>query len=230
LNRLVKRQIDRPPSLTDVVLERLRADIVKGDLRLGQLLSERVLAEKLGISKTPVREALAQLRLEGLVRIVPQRGAFVFSLSASEVTAMCEYRLVLEAAALRMTMVREPKALARDITRIVSTMVRVRKAGDREAYLKADTAFHAAFFEHCGNSYFSEAYARHVGKIAALRTHLAMKPLHTEKSFAEHQEMAELLRRGGLEEALLVLDTHIGRTKTTYAAGIEDIAAADAPA
>ena len=56
-----------------------------------------------------------------------------------------------------------------------------------------------------------------------------MKPLHTEKSFAEHREMTELLRRGALDQALLVLDTHIDRTKSTYAAGIEDIAAADAP-
>ena len=150
------RQIDRPPSLAEAVLERLRADIVRGDLPLGQLLSERVLAEKMGVSKTPVREALAQLRSEGLVRIVPQRGAFVFSLSASEVRAICEYRLVLETAALKLTMAREPKALADDLARVINRMERARKAGDREAYLNADTAFHAAFFEHCGNSYFSE--------------------------------------------------------------------------
>ena len=123
------RQIDRPPSLAEAVLERLRADIVRGDLPLGQLLSERVLAEKMGVSKTPVREALAQLRSEGLVRIVPQRGAFVFSLSASEVRAICEYRLVLETAALKLTMAREPKALADDLARVINRMERARKAG-----------------------------------------------------------------------------------------------------
>ena len=94
------QRISRPPSLAETVLERLRSDIVRGALGLGELLSERVLAEKLGVSKTPVREALAQLRQEGLVRIVPQRGAFVFSLSASEVIAICEFRQTLEAAAL----------------------------------------------------------------------------------------------------------------------------------
>ena len=95
-------RISRPPSLAETVLDRLRADIVRGALGLGELLSERVLAEKLGVSKTPVREALAQLRQEGLVRIVPQRGAYVFSLSAPEVIAICEFRQTLEAAALRM--------------------------------------------------------------------------------------------------------------------------------
>ena len=65
------------------------------------------LAENFGVSKTPVREALAQLRLEGLVRIVPQRGAFVFTLSAREVMNMCELRLTLEAAALRLAFERD---------------------------------------------------------------------------------------------------------------------------
>ena len=81
------RPIERPRSLTGTVLAQLRESIVSGDLELGAALSERVLAEKLGVSKTPVREALAQLRVEGLVRIYPQRGAYVFTLSARRVLA-----------------------------------------------------------------------------------------------------------------------------------------------
>ena len=92
---------------------------------------------------------------------------------------------------------------------------------------RRDTAFHEAFFASCGNSYLSETYALYVGKIAALRTHLAVKPAHTDKSYAEHREMLALLRGGELQAALGVLDTHIARTKTTYSAGVEDIAAAD---
>ena len=80
---------------------------------------------------------------------------------------------------------------------------------------------------YCGNAYLSETYALHVGKIAALRTHLAVKPDHTNKSYQEHRKMLKLLRDGQLDAALGVLDTHIARTKTTYASGVEDIAAAD---
>jgi DNA-binding GntR family transcriptional regulator len=221
------QRISRPPSLAETVLDRLRADIVRGALGLGELLSERVLAEKLGVSKTPVREALAQLRQEGLVRIVPQRGAYVFSLSAPEVIAICEFRQTLEAAALRMSLTRSPERLMAALGAAVADMDAARARNARTDYLDADTAFHEAFFACCGNAYLSETYALNVGKIAALRTHLAVKPEHTDKSYAEHRKMHNLLRDGQLDAALSVLDTHIARTKTTYASGVEDIAAAD---
>ena len=154
------------------------------------------LAEKLGVSKTPVREALAQLRQEGLVRIVPQRGAFVFSLSAPEVIAICEFRQTLEAAALRMSLARSPERLVAALSAAVADMDAARARNARIDYLDADTAFHEAFFAYCGNAYLSETYALHVGKIAALRTHLAVKPDHTDKSYQEHREMLKLLRDG----------------------------------
>lgn len=224
------RFIERPPSLAESVLERLREDIVSGDLKLGELLSERVLAERLGVSKTPVREALAQLRLEGLVRVVPQRGAFVFSLSSREVREICEFRQTLETAALKLSMERAPKALLASLNKVVNDMERARRANDRKAYLAADAAFHTAFFDHCGNGCLSETYALHLGKISALRTHLAIKPSHTEKSFNEHRIMTDLVAKGDLAGCLAVLDVHIDRTKSTYASGIEDIAEADASA
>jgi DNA-binding GntR family transcriptional regulator len=201
--------------------------IVQGDLALGELLSERVLAEKLGVSKTPVREALFQLRTEGLVRIVPQRGAFVFTLSAAEVTAICEFRQTLEAAALQMAYRRNRAGLIAGLSAVLGDMDTAWSRRDRRAYLRADTSYHEVSFAHCGNSYLRDTYALLVGKVAALRTHLAVKPLHTEMSFAEHRRMVELLEKGQIEAALSVLNVHIARTKTTYGAEIEDIAAAD---
>ncbi len=220
--------IERPLSLTETVLAQLRSAIVRGDLALGSVLSERVLALKLGVSKTPVREALAQLRLEGLVRIYPQRGAAVFTLSAREVKEICEFRQTLEAAALRFSLDRAPAALAADLASVVQAMVEARANGDAKAYLDADTEFHLAFFRHCGNSYLSETYALHVGKIAALRTHLAVKPLHTQRSFEEHCDIAAMVADRKLDRLMAVLDRHIERTKSTYAETVEDIAQADA--
>jgi DNA-binding GntR family transcriptional regulator len=221
------RPIERPQSMAEAVTERLRAAIVAGDLKLGQELSERQLAESLGVSKTPVREALAQLRLEGLVRIYPQRGVTVFTLSAGEIRDICELRQALEAAALRHALERNPDRLTAGLAEAVARMRLARASGDPKAYLAADTAYHQVFFEACGNRYLAETYALHVGKIAALRTHLARKPMHTQKSFEEHEEMLALLGAGDLSTGLAVLDRHIDRTKSTYAAEIEDIAAAD---
>jgi DNA-binding GntR family transcriptional regulator len=219
--------IERPPSLTDTVLTELRSRIVNGDFDLGAPLFERQLSDSLGVSKTPVREALAQLRLEGLVRIYPQRGAFVFTLSAREVIDLCELRQTLESAAMRLAFERRPADLVKGLSSVVSKMEAARAAGDMRAYLAADTAYHHILFACCDSPLIAEAYDRYAGKIAALRNHLAAKPQHTELSFTEHVEMRDRLATEAIDEALAVLDRHIERTKATYAAWIGDIAAAD---
>lgn len=225
--RRAMRPIERPRSLTQSALVQIRDAIVAGDLELGQPLSERALSETLHISKTPVREALARLRLEGLVRIYPQRGACVFSLSAPEVIEMCELRLALESAALRYAVERGGAAFRPALAAIVDQMRASKAAGDRKAYLRQDTAFHSCFCEHSGNALMAQTYALHAGKIAALRTHLSHKPHHTELSFSEHLGMLEAIQRNDVTAALATLDVHIARTRTTYASTIPDIAAAD---
>lgn len=219
---------ERPKSLTDTVLTHLREAIVSGRYALGSHLSERQLAEDLGVSKTPVRESLVILRSEGLVSIAPQRGVFVFTLSAREVAEICDFRQAIEVSALRLALERDREGLAAEIERIVSCMAEARERGDMRGYLALDTAFHEAFFRHCGNHYLSESYARYVGKIAALRTHLAVKPQHTQLSFEEHERLRDIFRDGSLEEAESVLSAHIARTRTSYSAEVEDIAALDA--
>jgi DNA-binding GntR family transcriptional regulator len=221
------KRIERPKSISGEVIGQIRQSIVSGDLRLGEELSERQLAERLGVSKTPVREALAQLKLEGLVRASPHKGVTVFTLSAVEVREMCELRQTLESAALRLAMQRNPQALLAAMDDTIGAMRRAQQDQDGKSYLAADTLFHLHFLEHCGNAYLAETYRMHLGKIAALRTHLAQKPQHTEMSFQEHQLMHRLLSGGKVGEGLDVLDRHIDRTKTTYSNTIEDIAAAD---
>jgi len=221
------RPIARPQSLVESAVERLREAIVSGDFELGQPLSERRLAEMLDVSKTPVREALAQLRLEGLVRVAPQRGASVFTLSQREVVEICELRLALEAAALKAAVARNPEPFAAALAASVERMTRARARPDLKSYLREDTAFHLAFFAHCGNGLMEQTYGMVVGKIAALRTHLARKPQHTDLSFAEHGEIAAAVARRDAPAALAILDVHIGRTRETYSAEVTDIAAAD---
>ncbi len=223
------KPIERPQSLTESTLKRLRQAIACGDLELGSPLSERQVADLLEVSKTPVREALAQLRLEGLVRILPHRGAIVFTLSQQEVVEICELRQALEATALRAAIERNPVAFAEALAAVVNRMRRAQSRRDVRAYLDEDTRFHECFFDHCSNSLMAQNYGMFVGKIAALRTHLAQKPQHIELSFKEHEAILEAVARHDSPAALAILDVHIARTKETYAAGVTDIAAADRP-
>ena len=116
--------LERPRSLRELALEHLRDSIVDGSLKMGQVLSERKISEELGVSKSPVREALAQLRDEGLVSIEPQKGARVFSLSEPEVSQICDFRQAIETAAFELALARDPAGLAKEMRRVVGEMER----------------------------------------------------------------------------------------------------------
>ncbi|WP_282153103.1 GntR family transcriptional regulator [Ruegeria atlantica] len=208
--------LERPKSLRELALEHLRNSIIDGSLKMGQILSERKISEELGVSKSPVREALAQLRDEGLVSIEPQKGARVFSLSESEVTQICDFRQAIETAAFELALSRDPKGLADGMARVVKDMARARSRRDEREYLALDTAFHQLIFEHAGNDYLTASYTRYIGKIAALRTHLSKLPQHTELSFEEHQKIAVAVRQGDMAKIKLLLVEHIDRTRQAY--------------
>jgi len=208
--------LERPKSLRELALEHLRNSIIDGSLKMGQVLSERKISEELGVSKSPVREALAQLRDEGLVSIEPQKGARVFSLSGPEVTQICDFRQAIETAAFELALSRDPKGLARDMQRVVKDMERERARGNEKGYLSLDTTFHQLIFEHAQNDYLTASYTRYIGKIAALRTHLAKLPQHTDLSFDEHRKIAIAVREGDMVEIKSLLREHIDRTRQAY--------------
>ncbi len=208
--------LERPKSLRELALEHLRNSIIDGSLKMGQVLSERKISEELGVSKSPVREALAQLRDEGLVSIEPQKGARVFSLSEPEVTQICDFRQAIETAAFELALLRNPEGLAGDMQRVVKDMEKERRRGNEKGYLSLDTTFHQLIFEHAGNDYLTASYTRYIGKIAALRTHLAKLPQHTELSFDEHSKIAIAVREGDMAKIKSLLTAHIDRTRQAY--------------
>ncbi len=209
--------LPRPKSLRELALEHLRDSIIDGDLKMGQTLSERGISEELGVSKSPVREALAQLRDEGLVTIEPQKGARVFTLSEAEVAQICDFRQAIEMAGFELALKRNPEGLASEITQVVADMKRARDSGDEKRYLALDTEFHNVIFTHAANDYLSASYTRYIGKIAALRTHLAKLPDHTDLSFDEHVGLAQAVRVGDMSEIRDLLEKHIDRTRRAYA-------------
>src|SRR5581483_11326016 len=141
---LPSRSLTRPHSLADQAADEIRRRIVSGEFELGQALSETAIAAVLGVSKTPVREALLRLKTEGLVDIQPQRGTFVFRISAVEVRKLSEFRQVLEVAALRLAMRRDAAALGRVLERIVRDMRAAIASGDAARYREQDGHFTSA--------------------------------------------------------------------------------------
>jgi DNA-binding GntR family transcriptional regulator len=220
------KRIKAPDSLCDIAATAIREAIITGRYGLGEAISENSLSELLGISKTPIREALANLKHEGLVSIIPRKGTFVFTLSVDDVAQLGFYRFALESTALELAMEGHRKDLLTALKSICATMTAAREQGKTREYLELDGKFHDAIVSRCDNVYLKEGYQAIAGRTAALRTHLSQHPTHTDKSMNEHIEMIALLEQGDLAGATTILKKHVTRGERTYADGIEDIATA----
>ncbi|MDU8911910.1 GntR family transcriptional regulator [Aestuariicoccus sp. MJ-SS9] len=209
-------QIKRPDSLSKIAEDHIRQGIIRGTFQLGESLQEAKLSSTFGMSKTPIREALAALNLQGLVQIIPQRGAFVFSLSEKDVVQLCRFRLILETSAIDLALEGNPAALLDELGDIVTKMSKAREADAVEKYLELDADFHDAFFRYCDNNYLRQGYQKVSDIVQTMRTHLSQRPDRTAKSFEEHEAIAKLLSEGKVKSAQTVLKRQITRGERAY--------------
>ncbi len=208
--------IKRPRSLTALVVDELRARIIDGRLRLGENVSENALAAELGISKTPVREALLQLKLDRLVEIHPQRGTYVFRLSPADVVKVSELREVLEVEAAAIAMKRNGRELALRMASVLNDMRKAYNAGDNVAYRTLDGDYHRTLIEACGNSYIVDAYEPVGLRIQALRSRLSDEAALNRLSFRDHCNMLKLIKAGEVTGLQKLLRVHVRQTARSY--------------
>ncbi len=148
-----------PRTIAGQVAERLKAEILAGERGAGTRLRQVEIAERFGVSTTPVREALATLQREGLVRLHPQRGAVVFLPSLDDLRHHYEIRAALEALAAACTAERFQERWAAPLCTLLEEMQTGPEAG---RYLELNQRFHTTLYEHSGR-------AQLVAMIAALR-------------------------------------------------------------
>lgn len=196
-------------TLWQQVHERLREDILAGDLEPGHVLPETALAESFGVSRGPVREALGRLAAEGLVTITPRRGAIIAGLSPEEFVEAYQVREALETLAIRLAVPRLDEASRARLHALHEEMVACAKRGEVTAFFEANAAFHEIFTDASGNEKLQEMYqglmnqmARYLARSLALRGTL-------EKSVAEHSAILEAVDAGDAERAARLLADHI---------------------
>jgi DNA-binding GntR family transcriptional regulator len=216
------RKLHRARTLTEQAADEIRARIIRGNFQLGEALSENMLAAELGVSKTPVREALLQLKLEGLVDIQPQRGSFVFQMSAQEVVELSELREILETAAVLRALERDRDGVADALGIIVDGMKAALDGGDFPAYRDLDAVFHQTIVDHCGNEFLKESYAGITFRVQALRTRLSVDSALNSTSLEEHRQILAQIKAGDAARLRCLLSEHIFGTKQYY---VETLAA-----
>ncbi|HZG27424.1 DNA-binding transcriptional regulator, GntR family [Ensifer adhaerens] len=214
---LPKLEIDLPKSLSAIVEERIRDAIVNAELAFGQPLPEDGVGLSMGVSRTPMREALTRLQMQGLVVIVPKKGTFVFKPTLADAEQLASFRLVLEAEAVRRSLTFAPEATLESLRAAADNMRTARAAEDGKAYARADTRFHEAFFSNCNNVYLANAYHSISGRVAALRAHLSASQTSEQvTSFQEHLQIIESFEAGNVERIVATLSDHILRAATAY--------------
>jgi len=165
----------------------LRQAILSRRYPPGARLVVRELAESLGLSPTPIKEALAALAREGLVRSVPHRGYQVPSLSAGEIQEIYELRDALEGLAARLAAQRGGPELAQSLEETLNRQREAARAGDLEAYGDLDLAFHRLLWEASGNQRLRRMAENLDGQVRLLISTSAAVPGRLPQALEEHR-------------------------------------------
>lgn len=196
-------------STGDQVYAALRAAIVSAELEPGRRLSENELAELLGVSRTPVREALARLRDERLVAIVPQLGTFVTLISPAAVEDAAFVREALECAAIRRTVERADETGLADLQANLAAQERAEQRGDTDAFDALDDALHRLLAQLSGHEIAWTLARRANGHLDRVRGLSLPEPGYLGEMVAEHRELVAAVAAGDADRAEEAMRHHL---------------------
>lgn len=151
MDNLEKLDIENYKPLREIVFEYLRQSILEGKLEPGKRIMEIQMAEQLGVSRTPVREAIRKLELEGLVVMVPRKGAYVADVSIKDVLDVLEVRMALEGLAASLAAEKISDDEIKELTSIYEEFESYYKKNDIKGMIKNDQEFHNCIFNATGN-------------------------------------------------------------------------------
>lgn len=196
-------------TLHEQVTETVRRMIMDGRLPEGQRINEVELAAELGVSRTPLRETLRVLSTEGMVELIPRRGAFVPIVSLSEAMDMLEVMSVLEGLSARLATGRCTK---RDLHRLFNLHERLERTaaeGDVEQYFRYNEQFHELMQDAARNTLLTETLTMVRRKVRRFRFQSLQAPGRLRDSIAEHRLLLRALKERAPDEAEGLMRAHL---------------------
>lgn len=216
-------KLDSYQPLREVVCEALREAIRNGVLQPGERLMEIKLAEELGVSRTPVREAIRKLELEGYVIMMPRRGTYVASLSIRDINEVFEIRTSLDSLAAGLAAERITEEELERLERLLVIIGEYIEQNDMEKIVETDTEFHDLLYQASRNS-------RLIGIIMTLHEQLtrfrAMSmtyPGRLKETLEEHSRIVEAIAQGNVKLARKASELHMERSEKTLLLSIENL-------
>ena len=196
-------------SLRGRVFKKLREDILSGRYHENDELREAAIGEELGVSRTPVREAFRQLELEGLIRIVPNKGAYVTGISTSDVADIYEIRSLLEGLCARWATKRMTKEKIDEMEEIILLSEFHLSKGHIEQLIELDNRFHSVLYDACGSKRLIHMLKDFHQYVQKERQQTLSDLERSRQAVTEHKNIMEAIREGDAQLAEKLADEHI---------------------
>lgn len=214
--RLLPVQLENYKPLREIVFETMREAIINGDLAPGERLMEVQLAEEMGVSRTPVREAIRKLELEGFVAMIPRKGAYVADYSVKDITEIFEIRASLESLAAGLACERITEEELDELQRLVVRAGENAKNNDLESLINVDTAFHDRIFKASRNSRLEQMVSNLREQIHRFRTTSLASPGRTKDTLEEHKGLVDAIAERDIALARRLALEHVENAEDIY--------------
>ena len=195
--------------LRDVVFKTLRKGILTGELKPGERLMEIHLANRLGVSRTPIREAIRKLEREGLVTMVPRRGAEVANITEKNLKDVLEVRQALESLAIELACERITEENKEELRQKLDQVETAVRTGDTGAIASADVAFHDAIVEFSGNMRLIQLVGNLGEQMYRYRFEYIKDVSKHSQIMSEHRIMFDSIMENDRAKAARIVKVHI---------------------
>jgi DNA-binding GntR family transcriptional regulator len=207
--------------LRDVVFNTLRQAILRGELAPGERLMEIQLAERLGVSRTPIREAIRKLELEGLVLMIPRKGAEVAKISEKSLRDVLEVRRSLEELAIELACERITKEGINELEAAQTAFCEALKTNDTMEMAETDEHYHDIIYNATGNTRLVQILNNLREQMYRYRLEYIKDASKRQNLVVEHDHIIRAIREHRIDEARAAIRDHIDNQEITIAQNIK---------
>ena len=205
----VKKEVSENYSLRGRLFHKIREDFLNGRYKGKEELKEVAIGEEMGVSRTPVREAFRQLELEGLIQIVPNKGAYVTGITAKDVKDIYMIRSLLEGLCARWATEHISREQMEEMEENIFLSEFHASKGHREQMAELDNRFHEIMYEACSSKMLEHALKDYHQYVLRVRKKTLSTQTRSTASNAEHRKIMEAIKAGDGDMAEQLANRHM---------------------
>lgn len=213
--KLSKINLNDYKPLREVIFNTLREAIIVGELKPGERLMEVQLADKMGVSRTPVREAIRKLELEGLVTMIPRKGAHVADLSVKDIMDVLEVRASLDGLATALAAIRITEDELRELNHVRGQFESNIERDNLQGSIKKDVEFHEIIYRASRNEKLIQIISNLREQIHRFRVIYLKDYMSAQDIVKEHSEIFDALKEKDMDRSRQLAQTHIKHQEET---------------